>query len=40
MNDVQVFIWVPSQGALSVQDYNSLILQVLIHKFKDGEHCL
>lgn len=38
MNDAEIFIWVPPQGTLTVQDYNSLILQVLIHKFKDGEH--
>ena len=39
MNDVQIFIWVPPQGALTVQDCKSLILQALVHKFKNGEHC-
>lgn len=38
MNDAEIFIWVPPQGALIVQDYDSLILQVFIRKFKEGEH--
>lgn len=36
MDEVQIFIWAPPQGVF-IQDKNSLILQVLVHKLKDDE---